>query len=99
MKTIEKPPAHCRASRGSKTDPLRSKPKLETTTDWYDPEGFFGSMLPPIIGGLINVGYDSEQAYPFQARLCRRMANTLTTICEYELVGLLSPDFATRRLP
>ena len=99
MKTIDKPPARGSASQESKTAPLSSAPKLEPTTDWYDPGGFFGSMLPPIIGALINAGYDSEQAYPFQARLCRRMADTLTTICDYELIGLLSPDFATRRLP
>ena len=81
MQTKKKPPAQSSANRGSITDPLRRKSKCEFTPDWHDPEGFFGSMLPPIIGALINAGYDSEQAYPFQARLCRRMADTLMTIC------------------
>lgn len=99
MNQKQKPPAHGSAIRGQKTDPPRSKSNQKLIPDWYDPEGFFGSMLPPIIGALINAGYDAEQAYPFQARLCRRMADTLMTVCEYELSGVLRPDLATRRLP
>lgn len=99
MKPMQKPPAHGSANRGYKTDQLPSKSTTLNTPDWYDPEGFFGSMLPPIIGALINAGYDAEQAYPFQARLCRRMADTLMTVCEYELSGVLRRDLATRRLP
>lgn len=99
MNKKQKPPAHGNANRGQKTDQLPSKSITSHTPDWYHPGGFFGSMLPPIIGALINAGYDAEQAYPFQARLCRRMADTLMAICEYERTGVLRTDLATRRLP